>query len=184
MKHSDINKADYDKNFTDNYRRHSAAVNRFLRLIVYNPDVCNELCQDVFLKVYERRIHLDPDSPCTLNFFFTIAKNVAIDHLRKKKKEDRRMEKLKLEEAALDRQFYEDIENMCLRGEVLSTLRDAIRSFPAMKRDIFTAANLELRSNASLARDSGMTVYQIKKIEEEVQRKIREELTPYFEFQE
>jgi RNA polymerase sigma-70 factor (ECF subfamily) len=173
----------YDENFIINYRKYSVPVARFIKKIVFDRDVSEELCQDVFLRVYERNIRLDPDSCRTLNFLFTVAKHTAIDYLRRKNAEEEKIKSLNLEEAILDRQFYEDIENAWLRGEIISTMSDIIDSFPEKKRDLFIALNFGNMTGASTARDSGLTVYHIRKIEEEFHRKIRENLGHYFDCQ-
>lgn len=172
---------DYNEQFTRIYMRHSAAVVRFLNKIVYSRDISEELSQDVFLKVFEKKIDLDPDSPRTLNFLFTVAKNRAIDYLRRKRLEDERIQSGHFEDAVMDRQFYEDIENMYLKGEIISTMSDAIRSFPDAMRDVFVARNFGHRTGASMARDSGISVYRMRKMEEEANRKIRNSLKHYFE---
>lgn len=173
----------FDENFIINYRKYARPVARFIKKIVFNRAISEELCQDVFLRVYERNIHLDPDSDKTLNFLFTIAKHAAIDYLRRKDSEEEKIESMNLEEVLLDRQFYEDIENAWLRGEIISTMSDIIDSFPEKKRDLFIALHFGNMSGASMARDSGITAYYIKKIEEEFHRKIRETLGHYFDCQ-
>ncbi len=171
----------FDEDFSINYRRYAPAVIRFLKRIVYDRDISEEICHDVFLKVYEKRIVLDPESPHTLNFFFTAAKNAAIDFLRRRRSEEEKLRSIQVEEVVMDRQFYEDIENVCLRGEVISTLGDVINSFPESKRALFAARCLEGRSAASVARDSGMSAYHVRKIEHEVSRTIRRSMKRYFE---
>ena len=180
---SEIRFADaaFDENFTINYRKYAAAVVRFLKGIVYDRHISEELCQDVFLKVYERKIILDPESPRTLNYFFTVAKNAAIDYLRRRRSEEEKLRSVQIEEAVMDRQFYEDIENCCLRGEVLSTLSDVIRTVPEKQRRLFVEKSLHGRPAASVARDSGISAYHVRKIEETVHRTIRFRLGRFFE---
>jgi len=171
----------FDEIFTANYRRYATPVFRFIKKMVYDRDISEELCQDVFLKVYERRIVLDPDSPRTLNFFFTAARNIVIDHQRRKRSEEEKVEALRIEEAVMDRRFYEDIENVCLRGEVLSTLSDVINGFPENKRVLIAATCLGGRSAASVARESGLSAYCVRKIGEEACRAIRMRMEDFFE---
>jgi RNA polymerase sigma factor (sigma-70 family) len=173
----------FNEIFTINYRKYSLPVIRFLRRIVYDRDVSEELCQEVFLRVYEKNVHLDPDSSQTLNFLFTVAKHIAIDYLRRKRAEEEKLRNMNLEEVVMDRQFYEDIGNACLRGEIISTLSDVINTFPEKKRDLFIAKSFGNKTGASLARDSGLSAYHIRKIEEEVHRKIRDNLGQYFDGQ-
>ncbi len=182
MSELQMSDAGFDEMFSINYRRYAPAVIRFLRRIVYDRDISEEICQDVFLKVYEKRIGLDPESPQTLNFFFTAAKNAAIDFLRRRKSEEEKLRSMQIEEAVMDRQFYEDIENMCLRGEVISTLGDVINAFPENSRALVAARCLEGRSAASVAKDSGISAYHVRKIEKEAHRKIQITLGRFFEW--
>lgn len=172
---------DYNEQFTRIYMRYSGAVNRFLNRIVYNRDISEELAQDVFMKVFEKCINLDPDSPRTLNYLFTAAKNRAIDYLRRKRLEDERLQSRHFEEVVMDRQFYEDIENSYMKGEIISTMSDAIRSFPVKMRELFIERNFGNRTGASMARDSGISVYRMRKMQNQVSRKIKDSLKHYFE---
>ncbi|OHD66276.1 MAG: hypothetical protein A2176_07235 [Spirochaetes bacterium RBG_13_51_14] len=181
MSKSNYSRKGFNKNFSINYQRFSRAVTRFLNRIVYDPDISEELSQDVFLKIYEKRIYLDPDSPRTINFLFAVAKNAAIDYLRRKRAEEDKIRSMHLEEAIMDRRFYEDIENAHLRGEVISTLSDVINSFPKKKRKMFIEMNFKSRNCASVARDAGISPYFVKKIEDEVSLKILADLKQYFE---
>jgi RNA polymerase sigma-70 factor (ECF subfamily) len=173
----------YDENFIINYRKYFRPVTMFIKKMVFDRDISEELCQDVFLRVYERNIRLDPDSSKTMNFLCTVAKYAAIDYLRRKNVEKEKIKSMNLKEAILDRQFYEDIENAWLRGEIISTMSDIIDSFPEKKRDLFIALNFGNMTGASVARDNGLTVYHMRKIEEEFHRKIRENLGHYFDCQ-
>ncbi len=179
---SELNYADagFDEQFSINYRKFSLAVVRFLKKIIYDRDICEELCQDVFLKVYERKVRLDPDAPQTLNYLFTMAKNMAIDYLRRRRSEEDKLKYLRLDEAHMDRQFYENIENICLRGEIISTLRDTIDSFPQKQRTLFIAKNLFNISKATLSKDSGISLYLLRQMEGEIVRKIKSNLGHFF----
>jgi len=174
----------FDEQFSINYRKFSIVVIRFLKNIVYDRDICEELCQDVFLRVYEKKINLDPEAPQTLNYLFTVAKNMAIDYLRRRKSEEDKLRYMRLEEAHMDRQFYENIENACMRGEIISTLRDTINSFPEEQRKLFIAKNLRNISKASLSKESGISLYLMRQIEGQIIGKIRLNLGEFFGYHE
>jgi RNA polymerase sigma factor (sigma-70 family) len=173
----------FDEEFSINYRRFSLPVARFLKKIIYDRDTCDELCQDVFMKVYEKKVRLNPDSPRTLNYLFTVAKNMAIDYLRRRRAEEDKLRSMNLDEAELDRKFYEDVENACLRGEIISTLHDTINSFPEKERDLFMAKNFGNRTGVSLSVENGLSMYLIRQIESEIFRKIRSNLGRFFGYQ-
>jgi RNA polymerase sigma factor (sigma-70 family) len=166
--------------FTSIYRKYSKAILRYLERVVCDPDLAEDLCQDAFMKIFEKNIRLDPESPRTRSYIYAVARNTAIDHLRKKRLENDKIRSMHIEEAELDRRFYEDIGNVQLRGEILSTLSDVINSFPEEHRRLFLKKNFENRDAASVARDGGTSVYLYKKIEEELCRRIRDSLGHYF----
>ena len=171
---------EYDEIFTHAYRTYYRIINRFLNGIVYDSAVAEELCQDVFLKVWERNARLDPGSGKTLNFLFTIAKNAGIDYLRRKKIEDSRLRQVCLDEAAMDRAFYDSIENSYIRGEVISTLGDIINSFPEREKEVLVEKILHERRSSEISREKKISVYRIRQIEEEAQGRIREMMGDYF----
>lgn len=166
--------------FTDIYRKYSKAITRYLGRVVCDPDLAEDLCQDVFMKIFEKNIRLDPESPRTRSYVYAVARNTAIDHLRRKKLESDKMQNMHLEDVEMDRRFYEDIGNAQLRGEIISTLSDVISSFPEEKRRLFIKKNFENRDAASVARDGGTSVYLYRKIEAELCRRIRDSLEHYF----
>lgn len=171
---------EYDEIFTIVYRKYHQVICRFLGGIVYDSAVAEELCQEVFLKVWEKNAALDPDQIKTFNYLFTIARNAGIDYLRRKKIEDNRLKQVCLTEAVMDRAFYENIENSYVRGEVISTLGDVISSFPALKKEIFIDKNFHVRRYSDISREKKVSVYRIRQIDEEVLGRIREVMEEYF----
>jgi len=67
------------------YQVYFTPIYRYIWLRVRQRELADDLAQTVFLKVYEalKRVKEQPGSP--LAYFFTVAKNVVIDHWRKKK---------------------------------------------------------------------------------------------------
>ncbi|MBN2077566.1 MAG: sigma-70 family RNA polymerase sigma factor [Spirochaetes bacterium] len=182
MKEEMIKIAELRINMGEIYRRHSEKIARFIKRFVCDPELAEELRQDVFVKIWERGLFLDPDSPGTLAFIFTVAKHTAIDHLRRKKLERKKIRCMNLDEVMMDRRFYENVENSYIRGEVISTMCDVIDSFPEDKRSLFIDNNFHDRKTISVSRERGISVYHIKKNDREVSRRIRENLAPYFEW--
>jgi RNA polymerase sigma-70 factor, ECF subfamily len=166
--------------FTEVYRKYSKAVTRYLGRVLYDRDMAEDISQDVFVKLFERNVRLDPNSPRTLSYLFAAARNAAIDQMRRKRVENDKIRSMRLEEADMDRKFYEDIANAQLRGEIISTLADVINSFPEDQRRLFVKKNFENRDAASVARDGGTSVYLFKKIEDEFNRRIKVSLSQYF----
>ena len=148
--------------------------------MVYDWDIAQELAHDVFIKVYQKNLYLDPDSQQTANYFITVAKHAAIDYLRRKKIEEEKLQKLYFETVSMDRDFYEDIENIVINGEILSTLADVIDSFPVKEQEVYIKKNILNKKYSSIAHDVNLSEYKIKQINHEMHQKIKIMLRPFF----
>lgn len=178
MRHNGI---DFNNNFILCYLKYSEAITKFLKRMVFNADISEELAQDLFLKIYERAQQLDPDSFRTRNYLLTAAKNIAIDYLKRRSVEEAKYKEVHFEEVSLNKQFYNDIENSYLDGEIISTMHDAINSFPEKKRDIFIEKVFNSRNRTAISRDCNVSTYMIKKIEQEIHGKIKHNLIEYID---
>jgi RNA polymerase sigma factor (sigma-70 family) len=162
------------------FSKFSYTVTRFLYRIVQNWDVCEDLTQDVFLKVLELGKELNPNSHRTLNYLFTAARHRAIDYLRKEKIEERKYRAFMLKEVVMDRNFYRDLENSCISGEIISTLHDTIDSFSLFERRVYVEKYFKDGSYAAISRETDISEYNLKKIGERITGRIKENLEEFF----
>jgi RNA polymerase sigma factor (sigma-70 family) len=180
MCNSEFTDAGNNDNFTLNYLKFSKPIARFLNKIICDRHICEELSHDVFLKVFEKKIHLDPQSAKTMNFLLTVAKNMAIDYLRRKKKEQEKFETLYYEKKVSEFERCGDVGDLYLKGEIISTLSDIINSFPEKKREVFIKKNFCNENTTSIARDACVSHYRIRQIDDELHLLIRERLMHFF----
>ncbi|MCU0847001.1 MAG: sigma-70 family RNA polymerase sigma factor [Spirochaetes bacterium] len=166
----------YDENFVKCYNKYHSAVLSFIYKVIYNLPLSEDLAHDVFLKVYEKNIDLDADSPRTLNFLLTVGKNGALDYLRRRKNEVRKYGLMHFDEVVLNDDLYKEIEDYYIEGEIISTLHDTINSFPENKKKIFVEKNFRNRKSSAIARKHKTSPYKIKKVDEEIRVKIREKV--------
>jgi RNA polymerase sigma factor (sigma-70 family) len=181
MSNSNYAETRYNDNFTANYLKFSKTITRFMKKMVLDWDISEELSHDVFLKIFERNIDLDPQSPRTMSYLFTVAKNTAIDYLRRKKIEEAKLQEVYFEEISIDKDFCDSVGEAYLRGEIVSTLSDIIDSFSEKNRDIFIKKNYHKKKYSSIAYEAQVSTYRIKQIDEELNQKIRNGLKQYFE---
>jgi RNA polymerase sigma factor (sigma-70 family) len=181
MSNSNYIKANYNDNFALNYMKYLKVIMKFLKKFVYDWDICEELSHDVFLKVYERNVELDPYSTRTVNYLMTVAKNTAIDYLRRKKIEEEKLQKKYFDELFFNAEFYNDIGDAYIKGEIVSTLSDIVNSFPDYKKDIFIKINFFKKKYAAVTCDTNMSAYKIKQINDEINQRIRDNLKHFFE---
>jgi len=116
--------------------RHRKPLIHFLRRIVQNDFVAEELAQEVFLRVYRARQTYEPTAKFT-TWLFRIASHVGINWLRDGTYE-RRRESLDAEDyAGLIRQIADrspTVEELLLAAVKAQEVRDAIEALPANQR--------------------------------------------------
>jgi len=171
---------EFNRSFTRLYRMYARRLVRYLRRIVNDNDVAEELLQDVFLRVYEKKIELAPGTLHANNYLYAMARNAAIDFLRRRDLEQDKLRELVMEDIQLGRTFYESIEDSFMRGEVISTMSDVLASFPKKDREIYVKKVLEGKRRSSVAQDIGLSPYRVKKTEEAITRAIRRALRTFF----
>lgn len=99
----------------------------YLKKQLSNPDAAEDLCSEVFLKVYEKLDSFDDTKASLSTWIFTITRNKLTDYFRT----NRVMSEIP-ETYADD----SDVEEDLCRAEMLETLADALESLEERQRDI------------------------------------------------
>ena len=71
-----------ERAFQQLHKQYAPAMLGVIEAIVLSPEVAQELCQAVFLKVWSRLDTFDPQRGRFFTWILNIARNTAIDHLR------------------------------------------------------------------------------------------------------
>ncbi len=166
----------FDRMYSLYYER----IRRFLRRYFNCPFTCDDIAQEVFVKIYNRKIALDPDNPGTIGYLCTVAKNAAIDHIRRQQTEAKSVSEL-IGEARMDPDFYKTLDDFHIDGCVLSAVNDAIDSFPRKIRTVYLDKNFRNKPGTSIARERKITHYEIRKIQKLVDNRIRQKVGPLFD---
>lgn len=154
--------------FDEIYCGYAQPLLRFVLVFIRDVHAAEEIVQDVFLKVYERREFLDMESPTIKSFLFTVAKNSVYDYLRRQRTEKKGHLNLCIQEAVLNENFYRDVENAYIDGEVVSTLHDVLNGLPEKKREIFLMRMFLNRRIKDISKEMDVSQFVIKKIINEV----------------
>jgi RNA polymerase sigma factor (sigma-70 family) len=158
----------FDEIYRACYYTYAQPLLRFILVFIRDVFAAEEIVQDVFLKVYERREFLDPESPTIKSFLFTVAKNSVYDYLRRQKTERKGRMNLHMQEAVLNQDFYNDVENAYIDGEVISTIHDVLNDLPDNKREIFLMRIFLNKKIKDIAKEMDISQFVIKKIINEV----------------
>jgi RNA polymerase sigma-70 factor (ECF subfamily) len=140
-------------------RKHQRLVTHMVGRIVNNPEDLEEICQDVFLKVYERISEFNFQSKLS-TWIATIAYRQAINHARKRKidvrdfPDDEGFEKHVIAGEQHD-QAFEDAD---INGIVLKL----VEKLPAQYRVVLTLYHLEDMNYSEIGKATGMPEGTVK----------------------
>lgn len=73
--------------FAEIYARTAPAVRRYVRTIIWNSWDAEDVTQDVFLKIFSGLHHYDPSRAAFSAWTLRVARNAAIDHMRRQRGE-------------------------------------------------------------------------------------------------
>ena len=127
----------------------------FIRLIklVKDPNIAEELLQDVFLKIWRNRSKIDV-SRGFVSFINHIADNLAIDLFRKVQRD----KKLQIEIWASAVELYYHTEEYMISKETKQILENAINSLSPRKKEILILNKIHNKSYKEIADDLNISI--------------------------
>ncbi|HNR88952.1 MAG TPA: sigma-70 family RNA polymerase sigma factor [Spirochaetota bacterium] len=162
------------------YARHSNAVLDFLSRFLRDRHAAEDLTQETFIRLLNRKEALDPDHPTALSYLLTIARHIACDHLRHQGVERRYQTMLQMEEVTLNERFFNDVADAHLEGEVISTMHDAIDSMPPRARSLILGKFYQRKKNNRLMRELGISNFILQRTLREAMTALRELLRAHY----
>lgn len=138
------------------YHQYSLRIYRKLLKMVKVDVIAEELVQDVFVRIWDRRHQIDPD--CSFrSYLFTIAQNLVYDLYRKVAREERLQELIK--EASSE--MYMHVEEGVFLKETSEILNKAINDLPSQQKLVFTLCKLEGKSYEDASATLGISTSTI-----------------------
>lgn len=124
-----------------------------------SPELSQELVQDVFLKLWEKREELDCERPVEA-WLYTVAKNRIINQFKKLAREHNRVFSSELCMEISDVKAGAD--HKILSSEMSRVLNDAINQLPEKQRVVYTLAKLEGFSRFEIADQMQISALTVK----------------------
>ena len=147
-----------DKAFDELYKKSLPIVRAAIFSYIKDPEDMKDLAQDVYMKLSTRI--KDYQTGSFENFIYTIAKNTAIDFLRKKKEEK-----------------IDDIDTISSTPDLNPCLKFALNHLDEDEKNIFLMKVLLNTSTKHLAKIFNLTPYDVNKIYKRAKLKLKKELT-------
>lgn len=128
------------------YLRYKGPVESFIYKIIRSREVAEEITQDMFINVWEKRATIDPAKGIK-SYLFTIAKNMALNHIEKEKVRGKYNNLIKYDIYRLPAESDELI--IAKEAELLTQI--AIARMPEMRGKVFSYSHYEGLSNEEIA---------------------------------
>ncbi|MEQ1651212.1 MAG: sigma-70 family RNA polymerase sigma factor [Hyphomicrobium sp.] len=144
--------------FADVYRATSSKLFGIILRILKRRDIADEVLQEVYVKIWDRAADFDPRMASPITWMATIARNRALDEIRRK-----RPESIEDHPELLDMPSDEDsaLTNV-MRGEDGQRLSDCLTRLEEPRRQMVVLAYCEGLSRDELAVKYGQPVNTIK----------------------
>ena len=153
------------------YSRNKVQIFANIRRLVKSEDIAEELLQDVFVKVWDKRDLLDPEKSFR-SYLFRIAENLVYDFFRKAARD----KKLEAHIMSVATELYSHIEETLYTKESTSILNRAVEQLPPQRRRVFTLCKIEGRSYEEVSQLLGISTSTINDHIVKATRSVREYL--------
>ena len=147
------------------YLEQRPALLRFLGARLRNPDLAEDVFQDLYLKLESAHITQHIDNPS--GFVFRMASNLALDHIRKNKRaqlRDQAWSDLHSEKAGSEyRTDTPDADSALIAKERLAELKARLQTLSPKAREAFERHKFQGQSYKQVAEEMGVSVGTVGK---------------------
>lgn len=162
--------------FEQLFRAHFQRLCSFARQYVADRDTAQDICQKVFVRLWEKRAEMDPDRSIA-SYLFTSVKNRCLNHIRDHKKYRSRL--LDVECGDFDIGVTED---HFVLGELQDRIEEALNALPAKCREVFELSRYEQKKYREIADHLGISQKTVEAHMSRALRSLRENLGDYLTF--
>ena len=142
--------------FTAIYKMYFKKLYNSVLYLVKDEMVADELIQDLFFKVWQKRTEIDPLKSFQA-YLYAVAQNLVYDHFRKLASDKRLMDKM----LDVDSYYYLHSDKLLEDKESRKILNGAINSLTPQRRLAFTYCKLEGYSYQQASEELGISVATI-----------------------
>lgn len=147
-----------------------------------NRAVSEEIAQEVFIKVYQNQNKYEPKAKFQ-TWVFTIARNVSLNELRRKKPTFSIDTPIKTSQGSVNRQFEDEnavvADQQMLKEEMADYVREAIGSLPENQRVATILLRYEGLSYAEIAKTMKTTEKAVKSLLSRAKESLKEKLAKF-----
>ncbi|QMW00820.1 RNA polymerase sigma factor [Spirosoma foliorum] len=147
-----------EKAFGKLYDFYRPSIHRFVCKFLKSTDLSNDICQEVFMKLWEDRL-ATKDIHAFKPYLFTITRNHTFNFLKRAAVEDR----IKTEVVRWHYTSTNDTEDAIIAKEYQQFLQDVLDTLPPQSCAVFTLCRQQGKSYDEAAQILGISSHAIKK---------------------
>ncbi|MCA6078739.1 RNA polymerase sigma factor [Fulvivirga sedimenti] len=136
--------------------RNQHLVSRVVGRIIQNEDEMEEVCQDVFLKAYDKLATFRGVSKFS-TWLVSIAYHMSLNHAKKKKRPQ-----VSIDEVHSRGATERGADDVMELDDLKTTLENALRKLPEAQRNVITLFHLEEMTYEEVAEITGMPIGTVK----------------------
>ena len=174
-----LNDEQFDEEFIALYKEYKDFIVKYLSTVVYDCNCAEDLAQDIFVRIYKNGNIPPEGSVFRRNYMLKSARNMVIDYLRKKKKDELKMDKALPELAGNCKRMNNDVYNTVMRNFVASRVNEVLAEFPEKKKRIFVDILIDKKKLRDVSGSEELSKYKIRKIELEIFNRLKQQLKDY-----
>jgi RNA polymerase sigma-70 factor (ECF subfamily) len=157
------------------FRKFNTRLCAFANKFLADPEEAQEVVQDMFIKIWEAHVDIDPENSLK-SYVFKTVQNLSINRLRRKKTESRYLEIYKL--IYIENQEFSAHESL-LGRELETHIVHSIKKLPSGCRKIFELSRSEGLKYKEIAESLHISVKTVEAQMSKALRSLRIELTDY-----
>ena len=161
-----------EKAFSELYHSYKNKLYSFLLGLVQDSSIAEDLFQDIFYKVWINREYISEVDNFNA-FIYRIARNQAIDELRRFTKETLAFQNITETDHEKEIDPFKDIEN----NEVIQKIDEAIGLLPPQQQKIYILHHRKGYSNEEIAQELNISVFTVRNHLVKANTKLREILS-------
>lgn len=150
----------------------------YCRLFVHDQAQANDLVQECFVKLWEKRTSIKT-SQSVESLLFVMLRNRCLNYLRDNKLHSVEKDISSLGENELQHLYQLDFagkEEKTLEERLFEAIRESVEKLPEKRKLVFTKAKIEGKKNKEVADELGISVKAVEKHLHQAREQIRKEM--------
>ncbi|HOP30791.1 MAG TPA: RNA polymerase sigma-70 factor [Spirochaetota bacterium] len=173
----------YHKSFEETYISYYSRMSRFAQSYSISEEDAENIVQDVFIDIWAKKIDFTTLSNVG-GYLFLSLKNKCIDHVRRKKIENRTISELKKENEIILKLSLDSLEalddKILTEPDIDALIQKAIDKLPGKCKQIFVMNKFHGKKQKAIANELNISINTVECQMSIAYKKLKEELKDFF----